>query len=545
MKLRLLAMAGVIALASAPVGALAFPTCPANHTADGYDCTQIAPTTPLRSGGYVRVTFPSNWDGDLVIYNHGFDLNPQHIRGHQTCAIGGAACQADSDCPGNYCNQITYGGLDQILLPMHKAIAASTYHQTGWAVFGSAKDIKDLISFVKKDPTFGSQLKRVIITGHSLGGAVTADAILKLKIDGAVPMCPAEGGGLPTWDLAQDVRLIYDFICDDQPATDPAPKSPRFASAPDVGEATSSNSDSDANTVGLRVNNCFGNLAASSNPTIAAQQAQNMNQFIAMTNFNTGGVTGDTKLESALGFATIGLGDFVLDPDRLKGNRIGFNAGLDYSTIGNDDMLAQQYNMPRVCSNDATINCRLDSDCGAGNTCSGGVQRLTQGKGRKQLAKYSNPVFTKGKGAKVSYPILSIAGDNDWLVIPEFPHVFDTALTDGGKAFTQTWIDTFGHCVFTAEETKAVFDKFFQWLGPVAGPAGTQPSNIDVRTECESLKTCQAGANLGRFCTADTDCAGDTCAADSGACNFNDGYAPGKLKDRIPGRLDWPAAATE
>jgi hypothetical protein len=529
MKFRLnpLALAAAIAVATLPGIAAAFDECPADHVADGYECTTLKGEG--KNGGHYRITFPSDWDGDLVVVNHGFDLNPLHIRPHETCGYSSStSCENDSDCTGaapdktyqNFCNNISFLGIDQVLLPMGKAVAASTYSQTGWAVFGSAKDIKDMITVVKKDDTYGPLFKRVIVTGFSLGGAVTGDAILKLKIDGAVPLCAAVGGGLPTWDVAQDVRLVYDFLCDDAPQSDVFPYPPKFAPAPDLGVETTANSGLDAQDVGVKVNNCFGMLFPATDPELLAGQQQRLADFIALTNF-TGyqGEDGGTNVASAIGFATIGLGDFVRDPERLKGKRIGLNDELDYSVIGDDGALAIAFDGPRACSLNQDRLCTIDTDCEEGEgTCEGGVKRLTKGPGRSKLKKASWPDFTKGKGAKVTYPIVSMAGAADWLVIPEFQRVFTTALADGGKNYTQTWINTFGHCVFTEEEVTATFNKFFEWMGTAGGSYGEQPTKEEIHAECLTLGPAEN-------------------------CNFNDAFAPDALQNRIPARADWPPAA--
>jgi len=481
-RLNRIALASVISLASMPGQAGAFPDCPADSVYDEYTCDEQ--TGAGKSGGFFRITFPSDWDGDLVIYNHGFDLNDLHIRPHETCSHNvNLACEQDADCGGgdNFCNNISYSGLDEILLPMGKAIAAPTYSTSGWAPFKSAKDIKDILKYVKKDSGRGDELERVIITGFSGGGAVTVDAMVKLKIDGAVPLCAASGGGLPTWDLAMDVRLIYDFLCDDISG---------FVSFPDQGEVNSfTDSEGDAITMALKVDTCLGVLGF---VTPAPGAAMRLAQFNALTNFSGG----DGNIPSAMGFATLGLGDFVRDPKRLDGKRIGLNTepDLNYSAMGSDAPLAMTFNTE--------------------------VERLAEGKGRKKLAKAYNPTFTKGKGSKIEYPVLAMAGAADWLVLPEFQQVFSSALTDGGKAHTQTWIDTFGHCTFSAEETTAVFNKFFDWLGPLDGPPGTQPTAADVEAECIAI----GGVD------------GDT-------CNFNAAFVPGNLYDRIPARADWPAGA--
>lgn len=481
------AFVAALALAALPGAARAYPDCPANHVADGYTCNEQ--TGAGKTGGFFRVTFPSDWDGDLVIINHGFDLNDLHIRPHETCSQSAAhACEQDSDCgSGRFCNEISYLGLDEILLPMGKAVAAGTYTDSGWATFHSAKDIKDIIKYVKKSSGVGDQLKRVIVTGFSGGGAVTADATLKLKIDGAVPLCAAAAGGLPTWDVAHEVRLVYDYLCSDVPGA-------KFVWPSDQGQPNSANSDNDAISLALKVDTCFGMLGIVAGD---GHQAERFQKFLDLTRFtgDAGHGGSGVNVASAVGFAVLGLGDFVWDKTRLNKKRIGFNEGIDYSGLGNDPVLAADY----------------DAD----------VERLPAGKGRKVLRKNFWPDFTKGFGKKVAYPILSMAGANDWLVIPEFNRVYGDALAAGGKAFTQTWIDTYGHCVFSEQETTAIFTKYFEWLGPVGGPYGPQPTRADVSAACLALP---GGV------------AGDT-------CNFNDTFSPGAIYDRIPQRSDWPLAA--
>ncbi len=484
---QLQALAAVLALVTPPAVANAFPDCPADHVADGYTCTEFKAAG--KTGGYFRVTFPSHWDGDLVIINHGFDLNDLHIRPHETCShAASVTCEQDSDCGANkFCNDISYLGLDEVLLPMGKAVAAGTYTDSGWATFHSAKDIKDIIKYVKKGTGAGGQLKRVIVTGFSGGGAVTADATLKLKIDGAVPLCAAAAGGLTTWDVAHEVRLVYDYVCGGVAGA-------TFVWQSDVGQPNTLDSNSDAIGLALKVDKCFGIIGLAPDD---GHQAERLAKFIALTRFtgDAGHGGSGVNVASAVGFAVLGLGDFVHDPKRLKGKRIGFNEGLDYTSLGDDPMLAADY--------DAN------------------VERVTAGKGRKQLRKASWPDFTKGRGKSVDYPILSMAGANDWLVIPEFNRVYTDALTAGSKAHTQTWIDTYGHCVFSEQEITALFTEYFEWLGPIDGPYGTQPTPADIASACLALP---GGVD------------GDT-------CNFNDAFSPGAIYDRVPPREDWPAAA--
>ena len=461
--------------------ALAFPDCP-----DDVACTEYKGSA--KNGSHFRVTIPADWDGDLVIINHGFDLDRYSIRPHETCRQGGPAvpCQQDSDCPGTTCNNISYFGMEDLLLPMGKAVAASTYSETGWAVFDSRKDLKEILTFMKKQPGIGRP-ERVIVTGFSLGGAVTADAVLRTKIDGAVPLCGAVGGGVQTWDTAMEVRLVYDFLCD-------GVEGAAFASQADLGVATTVDSDDDAIQMAIRVNKCFGVPAAlgpADDPEEAQAQADRLAAFYEMTNFS--GTSEEVVI--AMGFATLGLGDFVRDEDRLGGKRIGWNADpdLDYTDLGDNPVLAAQY----------------DAE----------VARLPRGPGRARLAKATLIDFTKGKGKAVDYPILSMAGSADWLVIPEFQKIFTDAAALGGKLVTQTWISTYGHCVFSQEETAAILLEYFDWLDS-ADHAASQPTENDIAARC----------------VAEGGVEGDT-------CNFNLGYVAAELHDRIPPRLDWVPAA--
>ncbi len=486
-RMQLQALGAMLALATSPTVASAFSDCPADHVVDGYTCDEQ--TGAGKTGGFFRVTFPSDWDGDLVIVNHGFDLNDLHIRPHETCSHASQlTCAQDSDCgPNRFCNNISYLGVDEVLLPMGKAVAAGTYTDSGWATFHSAKDIKDIIKYVQKSSGHGDQLKRVIITGFSGGGAVTADATLKLKIDGAVPLCAAAAGGLTTWDVAHEVRMVYDYVCEGVAGAN-------FIWPSDQGQPNGEDSNADAISLALKVDACFGILGLAADD---GHQDERLEKFLALTQFTGDASHGGSgvNVASALGFAVLGLGDFVHDPKRLKGKHIGFNEGLDYTTLGDDPMLAADYDV--------------------------NVERVPAAKGRKQLKKAFHPDFTKGFGKKVAYPILSMAGANDWLVIPEFNRVYGDALAAGSKPFTQTWIETYGHCVFSEQEVTAVFTKYFEWLGPDGGPNGSQPSATDISNACLALP---GGVQ------------GDT-------CNFDLAFSPGAIYDRIPQRTDWPTAS--
>jgi pimeloyl-ACP methyl ester carboxylesterase len=432
----------------------------------GVTCTEYLGVG--KKGSHFRISVPTSpaWTGDVVLINHGFDLDPLSIAPHNTCKFGGGACDEDADCTTGACNKISYLGLDAFFLPRGIAVAASTYSLTAWSVFNSRKDLQDILKFMKNDVTIGEP-SRAFVTGFSMGGAVTVDASLRIspkRIHGIMPLCPAGGGGLPTWDAAHDVRLAYDYLCSAVPGA-------AFFSESDEGDPA------DQIGMALKVNTCFGALFPSGVPADAAAQAARLAEFRTLI-----GHTGtDLEVVVMMGFATQGVYDLVEDKSKLNGSRFGNNTGLTYPDAG------------------------LDA----------GIERVTEGKGRKKLAKNFLVDYTRGKGAKLEYPIVHLANNDDFLTVPGFQTVFMQGTDDGSKPRTSAWIDAGGHCNFTPEEIEATATEFMDWVD-----GGPQPVAADLEATCLALPTGSAAT-----------------------CRFDLPFVPPLLSDRAPRRADWPAAA--
>lgn len=423
-----------------------------------------------KKGSHFRISIPTSpaWNGDIVLINHGFELDSLTIAPHDTCRGAGQPCTQDSDCPGDaICNKISYLGLDSFFLPKGIAVAASTYSLTGWSVFNSRKDLQDILKFMKKTPAIGSPT-RVFVTGFSMGGAVTVDASLRIspkRVHGVMPLCPAAAGGVPTWDAAHDFRLAYDYVCSAVPGA-------AFFSETDAGDPVGEI------TMAGRVNACFGILFPSGDPLEAANQAARLAQFRSLI-----GHTGtDFEVVIIMGFATNGMYDLVQDKGKLAGKRAGWNEGITYS-----------------------VDAGLDA----------GVERVSAGPGRKKLGKAFFVDYTRGKGAKVTYPIVHLANTDDFLTIPGFQSVLMQATDDGGKARTSAWISAGGHCNFTPEEIEATANAFIDWVN-----GGTQPTAADLEAACLALPSGNAST-----------------------CRFDLGFTAPLLSARAPRRSDWPAAA--
>lgn len=401
-------------------------------------------------GSYFRILIPANWDGDIFLVNHGLELDPLTIAPHNTCR-GDARkrCSVDADCarvgPG-VCNKISLLGFEQFLLPAGKAVGASTFSETSWAPFHSRFDLKAMVKFLDRHGP--GRPKRIIVTGFSGGGAVTVDATMRLHagkmIHGAIPLCPASAGGLPTMDTATDIRLVYDYLCSDVPGGS-------FDSLADAGDPDLSQLD-----LAFTINACLGWLAPSADPIEAAAQTARREAMFALTripgpNFN---------LVHDLGFSVLAMGQFVYDPQRLHGRRPGWNEGLDYaSALGSPEAAAF-------------------------NTA---VQRLSPGPGRHQMALNPTVDFTRGIAREINYPILSFAGTADHICTPEFQRVFADAAAEGGKDQTTIWGSTGGHCVFTPFELEAVVKEYLAWLDTYRTASEHRPSTATVLARCLAL----------------------------------------------------------
>ena len=246
--------------------------------------TVIGGATP--GGAFYTAAVPDFWNGDLVIYNHGFSLTP----------IG----------PGP-----DLGALAPIQLAEGYAVLASSYRTTGWALFDSNEDLEGAYqAFVDN---FGPPAQ-VFVYGPSFGAAVTVRAIEQAALGtvvGALPFCGVVAGSR-NWDGALDLRLIYDFVCGAVPG----------AAIPGGARGLVLGSTLTPTDVGTAANVCFAHDFPPGART-AAQQAR-LNRFLALT-----GIPQDF-INTTLGYVTFGMADLVYDPAKL-GGRIGTgNRNVNY-----------------------------------------------------------------------------------------------------------------------------------------------------------------------------------------------------------------------
>jgi pimeloyl-ACP methyl ester carboxylesterase len=143
----------------------------------------------LPGGASYIISVPSNWNGTLVLYSHGYVFpglsNPAQDAG----------------------DPLTRGAL----LQQGYALAGSSYSKAGWALQQAFHDQIALLNFF--DATCGNP-SRTIAWGHSLGGIITAGLVQLFpgRFAGALPMCGVLAGGVGTWNQALDSAFAFNTL---------------------------------------------------------------------------------------------------------------------------------------------------------------------------------------------------------------------------------------------------------------------------------------------------------------------------------------------
>lgn len=140
----------------------------------------------FKDGATYLIEVPSNWNGNLVLYSHGYV-----VPGSQNPAE-----DVGDPITGNY------------LLTNGYALGGSSYATTGWAIHEA---LPDQIMVLDKFKSLVGQPKRTVAWGHSLGGIVTAGLLQRYpkRFDAALPMCGVVGGGVGTWNQALDGEFAF------------------------------------------------------------------------------------------------------------------------------------------------------------------------------------------------------------------------------------------------------------------------------------------------------------------------------------------------
>ncbi len=382
----------------------------------------LPPGTTCHAGqdtnrAFFLIAVPANYNNVLVLWNHGYNLAPP------------LPLIANDLGPG------------LLLLEQGFAVAASSYRPDpvglgGWAVADAAVDTENLrqqFISIFRQPDF------TFVVGASLGGIVTAEIAElfgtdndgNLNYSGALPMCGPLAGGRRNWYGGFDLRVVYQYYCQNLPR----PNEPQYP----LYLGLAPNNTITPEELGARVNECTGVLQPPATRT--PQQQRNLANILGVTTIP------ESFLLTDMGFATFALAELV--QVRTRGLSPVTNLGVTYSGSDDDDAL------------------------------NAGVFRA--GSHPDALAFLVSAYDPTGD---VPIPIVTLHTIGDGLVIVENENAYAQTLREAGTRgnLFRAYTNADGHCAFSGSEFLAGFKALLDWV-----QTNTRPTKRKIAADCEEF----------------------------------------------------------
>lgn len=254
------------------------------------------------NGAYYAIAVPKKWNGSLVVHSHGGpDLG-------------------DGSDP-----ERSVGDLDRwsVMVSEGYAWAGSSYRRGGYGTRMAAADTENLRRLFVDE--FGKP-ERTYVHGQSWGGNVAAKVVETYgkkngPYDGALLTSGVLGGGSRGYDYRVDLRVVYQYYCQNLPRPD-EPQYPLWQGLRPTSTLT---------TAGLRarLQECTGYASAPEERT--ERQQRNLDDILAVTRLP------ERTLESHLRFSVFTFRDIV--HNRLRDRNPFGNKGVWYSGSHDDKAL--------------------------------------------------------------------------------------------------------------------------------------------------------------------------------------------------------------
>lgn len=382
----------------------------------------------LGGASYV-IAVPSNWNGTLVLYSHGY-VFPGQPNPAPTLTLYAAA-----------------------MLQQGYALAGSSYSQAGWAVQQAFHDQIALLDYF--DTTCGTPT-RTIAWGHSMGGIISA-GLIQLYPDrfaGALPMCGSLAGSIGDWNQGLDGAFAFDALLAGNTLPivhEPALGSPALTTAFNQAQAVLQSAQSTPQgRARIALAAALADLpgwfaSASPEPASTDFTTQEQNQVLWESH--------------ELAFAFFGRADLEL---RAGGNP-SWNTGVDYhvqlaKSADNEEVQALYQQAGLSLNNDLdTLNAalRISADPGA-------VGYLNQ------------YIILNGN---LSIPVLTMHTVADGIEPSDNEQAYASAVhaSGGTSMLRQVFVHRAGHCTFTPAETLAALQTLIQRLDTGKWEDSTNP----------------------------------------------------------------------
>ncbi len=272
-------------------------------------------------GAFFLIAVPANYNGRLVLWDHGYTLTPPAPLGAADLGVG------------------------LLALPQGFAAAASSFRPdaiglSGWQVRDAAEDTENLR---QRFLQLVGRPQKTYIVGASEGGLIVAETIerfardgeRRLNYDGALPLCGPVAGGDANWCGGFDLRSVYQYYCQNLPRPSEM-QYPLYLGLSPANTLTPQD-------MAARVNECTGVLQPPATRT--AQQARNLANILSVEKIP------ESFLIIDMDFVTFGLQELTLV--RTGGLSPVTNLGVRYR--GSDDDAALNAGVFRAGFNEGAI----------------------------------------------------------------------------------------------------------------------------------------------------------------------------------------------
>jgi pimeloyl-ACP methyl ester carboxylesterase len=176
------------------LAAVSFVVLFAPCAASAHAASTCAPDGTQGSGAIYRICMPDTWNGDLVVYAHGY------VAFNEPVAIpeGQLVLPDGTSVPG-------------LINALGFAFATTSYSTNGLAVLQGVADVVDLVAIFRA--THGPA-RRVYLVGPSEGGLVTALALERHPevFSGGVSACGPIGNFRQQINYNGDYRIVFDYF---------------------------------------------------------------------------------------------------------------------------------------------------------------------------------------------------------------------------------------------------------------------------------------------------------------------------------------------
>jgi pimeloyl-ACP methyl ester carboxylesterase len=366
-------------------------------------------TGTLKDGATYLMEVPSDWNGTLFLYSHGY-------------VVPGSANPAmDVGDPATRVYMLANGF----------ALAGSSYATTGWAIHEALEDqiaVLDLFDSMFGHPT------STIAWGHSLGGIITAGLIQRnpKRFSAAQPMCGVLSGGVATWNTALDGAFAFETLLARGTGLQLVNITSPDANLTLAEQILAAAQATPQGRARIALAAALGDLPGwffptSSEPARSDFTSQEANQFLW-----------DEQVDFPFVFA------FRAELEARAGGNVSWNTGVDYhkqfeKSVDRDEVWALYQTAGLSLEGDLDAlndEARIEADPSA-------VDYLKQ-----------NIIFN----GRIDIPVLTMHTKGDGLVVVENESAYKDVVDrvdDNRRLLRQTFIDRAGHCAFTPAETIA------------------------------------------------------------------------------------------